>query len=90
MRGALILAVLALSGCGFTPQGTAIRNAVEKYGAQAYDEGLENAVYFVCNVASVGAVRRKWGQSPEVYTRFCEASGSIIKRADSIEEIKAP
>lgn len=60
----LVLA-LALTGCGLTPQGNAVRQGVATYGAQAMDEGLLNAEWFVCKAASVGSVQRRYGSSPE-------------------------
>ncbi len=75
----LTCASLALGACGFTPQGDAIRNAIEQYGAQAYDEGLDNSVYFMCFVASHGSVERKFGTSQDLanaYNTICGRAGS--------------
>lgn len=73
---ALVLGV-PLAGCGLTPEGALIRDTVAAKGAQAYDEGLENAEWFICNAASIGAVRRKYGRDPksaETYTNLCSPS----------------
>lgn len=85
MRRAVIAAVaaLALSSCGFTPQGDLIRDAVKAKGAQAYDEGLENAEWFICYAASVGAVRRKYGrdaQTAQAYNAICAPAVDILGR----------
>lgn len=58
-----LLLPLALAACGFTPQGTAVREFVKVEGAKAYDEGLINAEWFICNAASIGAIMRRYGQS---------------------------
>ncbi len=64
MRWFILAAVLAGGwGCGFTPQGNAVRQGVSVYGAQAMDEGLANAEWFVCKAASVGSVQRRYGTS---------------------------
>lgn len=56
--------MILLSGCGITPQGNAVRQGVATYGAQAMDEGLINAEWFVCKAASVGSVQRRYGSDP--------------------------
>ena len=59
----LTLTALLLGGCGITPQGDAIREAVLSRGAQAYDTGLESAEDYICTIASVGSVMRRYGRS---------------------------
>lgn len=56
-----IMLLLALGGCGFTSQGNQVRQGVATYGAQAMDEGLINAEWFVCKAASVGSIQRRYG-----------------------------
>ncbi len=58
MRIAWILSLLTVAGCGFTQEGDFARLAVKEYGGQAFDEGLINAEWFICNVASIGSIRR--------------------------------
>lgn len=74
---ALALTGCNLSACGFTPQGDAIRNAVKVYGAQAYDEGLENSLFFMCKVASKGSVDRKFGTSQNLADSYNELCGNV-------------
>ena len=75
MKYAIIAAALSLSACGFTPQGDLVREAVRDKGAQAYDEGLANSVWFICNAASVGSIRRTFGRNMDAYNAICaEAS----------------
>ena len=59
----LVLAILLLGGCGFTPQGDAIREVVMSRGAQAFDTGLESAETYICTIASVGSVMRRYGRT---------------------------
>ena len=68
-----LLASLAITvgGCGFTPQGDAARSAVKELGAQAFDEGLENAEWFICSGASVGSIQRRYGTSMDRWNALC-------------------
>lgn len=66
LRALLIVGCLvSLTACGQTTQGSLIRDAVKARGAEVYDEGLENAEFFICRAASVGAVMRRYGFSAE-------------------------
>ena len=56
-----------LTGCGFTPQGDALRLAVKEYGAQAADAELENLEWAICNGVSVGAIKRRYGPHKEKF-----------------------
>jgi predicted small secreted protein len=67
----VVLIALSLSGCGFTAQGDFARDVVRDKGAQAYDEGLMNSIWFICNAASVGSVRRIFGKSMTAYNDIC-------------------
>lgn len=81
MKTVAVIAVLFLSACGFTPQGDLARDVVREKGAQAYDEGLENSLWYICNAASVGSVRRRFGVSPEAaaaYQSLCAPSVNVI------------
>jgi len=72
--------LLIIAGCGFTSEGDFARKAVKEYGAQAYDEGLENAEWFICNAVSVGAIRRKYGRTEEraqTYRQLCLGAGDV-------------
>ena len=66
--------LLFLGGCGFTVYGDATRDLVKTKGAQAYDEGLVNAEWFICSVASIGSIKRRYGISQDrldAYNNFC-------------------
>lgn len=68
---AVIFLALSVSACGFTPQGDMLRGVVRDKGAQAYDEGLANSVWFLCNAASVGSIRRTFGNKMDAYNALC-------------------
>lgn len=60
-----IISIALLAGCGFTPEGQAVRMAVSEFGAKAADAELENVEWALCNGISVGAFKRRYGQSPD-------------------------
>ncbi|MCG8607892.1 hypothetical protein MJD09_23265 [bacterium] len=71
---------LLTCACGLTPQGDVIRSAVSGKGAAAMDEGLTNAEWFLCQAASVGSVKRRYGSSPErskAYMDLCNATSTL-------------
>ena len=81
----LIASLLAgpLAGCGFTAAGEQAREAIATEGAQAYDEGLVTAEFFVCQAASVGSVQRRYGRSAhlaEAWRTLClgDAEADIL------------
>ena len=74
--GPMFLALL-LAGCGITPQGDAVRSAVQAKGAEVYDEGLANSEFFICRAASVGSVMRRYGRSRDLadaWRTLCEGA----------------
>lgn len=80
MKRLLVALTLAIAGCGFTPEGDAVKALVADKGAQAYDEGLANAEYFICYAASYGAVKRRYGSSQEradMLRTLCEGQGNV-------------
>jgi hypothetical protein len=86
----MIPAALAatLVACGFTDTGTRARDFVVSEGANAYDEGLANAEFFLCRAASVGSVQRRYGRTPataEAWRVLCFGDG-----AAAVEVILAP
>lgn len=75
-RGRPIILVLALllAGCGLTSTGDLARSTVATKGAQVMDEGLVNAEWWICNGASIGSIKRRYGTSQEmanIYWGFC-------------------
>ena len=73
-----VVLVLILSGCGFTPQGNALRAVIAQSGVRAMDEALTNAEWIICRGASIGAVQRRYAGREDVYRAFCVAEGSVI------------
>ena len=63
MRSLIIAAALMLGACGFTPESEAVRLAIKNYGAQAADAELVNLEWALCNGISIGAFKRRYGQS---------------------------
>jgi hypothetical protein len=80
VAGLLLAFALLIGGCGFTPQGDAIKNLIKTYGEDASAEGLINAEWFLCRAAPIGAVKDRYGRAglAEHYTALCEGSGEGI------------
>ncbi len=76
----VIAAALFLGACGFTPQGDTLRAAVKAGGAQVMDEGLNNAEWYICQAASIGAVRRRYGKPglSDAYRTLCDQAGGDL------------
>ena len=79
----ILTAAMLVSACGFTPEGNLIRSAVADKGAQAYDEGLGNAEWYICNAASIGSIRRRYGTSEDraaLYRSLCKQDlpGNVV------------
>lgn len=75
--------LLALTGCGLTPQGEAVRNTLAGQGAVVADAALENAEWAICNAASIGSVMRRYGQDPalsEAYSTLCVPSRAAVRK----------
>ena len=77
LGGAILLVLLLalLGGCGFTPEGNALRSAIQLYGAQAADAEVENLEWALCNGVSTGAVKRKYpvgSKKRAGYDAFCD------------------
>lgn len=73
--------MLLLTSCGFTPEGDLARETIREKGAQAYDAGIENAEWFLCNAASIGSIRRKFGRDPQLadaYRTLCERKADVV------------
>ena len=80
-RPIVLVLALFLAGCGLTPQGDFARSAIASKGAEIMDQGLANAEWFVCKGASVGSVKRRYGQSQEmaeIYKAFCRRADDQV------------
>ena len=70
-----ILALALLGGCATLDTA---RDVVKQKGAQAADTALLDAEWLVCKATSIGAVKRRYGQTmetAETYRRFCDGDG---------------
>ena len=59
------LLTLTLSGCAYVP--VAIDRA-----AAANDEAVTSAEWVICKGASIGSIRRAYGDRPEVWAQLCK------------------
>lgn len=92
---ALVLAaLLALAACGNAREAAREGfEALQTEGAAAADTLAKGAEWVVCNAATVGAVRRRWGQSVEeakVYAAFCSSpqDAALMRLEARVEEIE--
>lgn len=72
--------LLALTGCGFTAAGTALKAAAREAGKQAMDAGVAQSTWFLCSAASVGAIQRRFGQSETManaWRALCKDGGGV-------------
>ena len=81
----LMLAVLVLGACGFTTQGTFVRNTLFSAAEKGAANGLINAEKFLCRLAPVGAVKDRYSITKEkaaAYAVICNPDGpaKIIKK----------
>ena len=83
----LSLALVILAGCGQTSQGNVIRGLAQDRGAEIFDEGLENAEWFICRAASVGAVMRRYGSSA---VKAAAWRALCLPDARAVEQLFAP
>ena len=78
MRRLLYIPTFLLLLLGACSTIDAARETVKLKGAEAADQGLLDAEWYVCKVARVGAVKRRYGQTVETaqtYRQFCEGDG---------------
>ncbi len=80
----IAIVLFLLAGCGFTQTGDTIRTLVKEGSLQAMSEGLNNALWFQCELAAIGAVKRKFQVSAEMadaYNTVCDvpSEARIIK-----------
>ena len=86
-----LFVLLFTAACGFTPQGDAIRSTVKEGGAQVMDESLINTEWWLCQGASIGAIKRRYGGSKAAsYNDLCETDGSGIITAPTAPAEAAP
>ena len=73
---AVLVAVVALpslvGGCAFL-------GLAKQRGAQFYDRALAESEWFICNAASIGSVKRRYGTDAErarTYNGLCSQAGA--------------
>ena len=72
-----LILVLLVAGCGQTSFGDQVRNTLRQRGALAMDRGLANSEWLMCEAASIGAVKRRYGGSKaQAYRDLCAASSA--------------
>ena len=73
--------MLFLAGC--TSQGGLVADLAKQRGAEAFDAGLENAEWYICEAASIGSVKRRYaGAMAPAYNDLCDRSATDIVRGD--------
>jgi|TARA_R110000824_G_scaffold57946_7_gene157238 hypothetical protein len=73
--GAALMVAGLLSGCGTVD---AFKVGVRNSGARAYDSALDSAVYFQCEAASAGAVRRMFAANEDLWEAWKTTCGIAI------------
>lgn len=66
-----LLLIAALSGCA--SQNT--KQSVASYGAGIADDKLDSTLWYLCNAATVGSIKREFGTSlsrADLYKSMCE------------------
>ncbi|MFQ5741996.1 MAG: hypothetical protein ACE5HV_00225 [Acidobacteriota bacterium] len=81
----LLLGVLVIvSACEFL-------GIAKQKGAEFYDKALTETEWFMCNAASIGSIKRRYGTDPErakTYNDLCALTGAgeIIAPTREIED----
>lgn len=86
---AAVLAMIALAGCGLTPAGDAMREAVQKRGADVADQVLKNNIWGLCQANTIGATDRYFGQSQELanlWRELCHRRGDVDLLSPSLPD----
>lgn len=64
-----VLLAAVLSGCAYVP-------VVANRAADANDEAVRSAEWVICKGASVGSIRRAYGDRPAVWADLCRESAA--------------
>ena len=76
-KGIGLALVLLVAGCGQTPFGDQMRDMVKQRGVMIMDQGLTNSEWFMCEGASVGSIKRRYGGTKvQAYKDLC-ATNSV-------------
>lgn len=76
----LMVLVFLFAGCGFTPQGDAVRGLIKAGTERAARQGLVNMEWGLCWGAPIGAIRERYGKGAlaGAYTQLCEGSSKNL------------
>lgn len=83
------LLVLALAGCQGLTLSDTTRATVATEGARVADHALGDAAWFICYAATVGSIRRAYGESQEAwlaYNELCEVSAVAMKKLPTVSQ----
>ena len=73
----LLTTLVVLSGCVMSLDTA--RDTISAKGADAMDQLLVDAEWFMCYGASIGAIKRKYsGDKADAYNRLCKMDSSNI------------
>jgi len=72
VKAVFTLLLLTITGC-------AQLDVVKSQGAKIYDKTLIEAEDYLCNVASVGSIKRRYGnpERAKVYSDLCKSNENI-------------
>lgn len=77
ITGLLIATIAVVPGCA---QFDAVKAISRDRGAKAYDGALDSAVYFQCEAASAGSIRRKFATNEadwNAWKTLCNIAGDF-------------
>ncbi len=88
LRVLCIILLFVLSGCGISVYSDAIRSGASEKGKEAAATALENAEWWLCRAASVGAIKDRYGTTTDksvAYHIICQDAtvGNLIFPADT-------
>ncbi len=76
----LALAAVLLGACGFTDRGSLVREIIVNKAEAVAEQTLENNERYMCELARVGAVKKKYGQTKadaDAYNHMCEGQNGV-------------
>ena len=80
-----LILVMLVAGCGQTSFGDQVRDTLKERGALAMDRALVNSEWLMCEAASIGSVKRRYGGSKaQAYKDLCASSSAedIFERGE--------
>ena len=81
----LLIAVTLITTLAACAELTSLRSAVGRYGEQASNAALHDALWTICAATPVGAIKRRFN-TPEriaIYAAICDDSELLIPLDDS-------